>query len=175
MVSPQRIKELRNTRLHPSVSVKTELELHVRIIQFKIGIHTREALDKLLAENIRYDFDVDLVQFFPSEKYNFNSFELFGKIKSLDDFDDPPPRAIKLCRKVIDLLTLAEGKDISNIELIAAHNVISHFPYRFDKELRDKIRDNLGKRHIPNTKIINGRLKICDMGIHTECMKWLDS
>ena len=45
------------------------LQLHVRQIQFKVGIHTKEALDEYLTENVGYDFGVEKVAFIPSETH----------------------------------------------------------------------------------------------------------
>ena len=73
----KRIREMTEKRLFPTVLVRTELDLHTRIIQFKIGIHIREALDEFLRENVGYASESNMVVFIPNEKYNFSPYDVF--------------------------------------------------------------------------------------------------
>ena len=76
--SSERIRKMREKRLFPTLLVRTELDLHTRIIQFKIGIHTRETLDEFLREYVGYAPGPDMVVFVPSEKYDFSPYNVFG-------------------------------------------------------------------------------------------------
>ena len=78
-VSPQRMKKLTYVAMNISpIQVVTRFELHVRIIQFKVSIRTREALDEFLTENVRYDFNVDKVAIIQTEKYKLSGSDLFS-------------------------------------------------------------------------------------------------
>ena len=71
------IKKLSTTGMVvPTAPVVSKLELLVRLFQFKVGIHTQEILDEFLEENI--GFEEGHVAIFPSEKYKFNPYEIFG-------------------------------------------------------------------------------------------------
>ena len=53
------MRDRRDRRVNPTVwLVKTKLDLLIRIMQFKIGINTREALDKFLTECVTHCLDI---------------------------------------------------------------------------------------------------------------------
>ena len=67
-VPPQQMKKLTHRgTIIPSNEFIIFFELHVRQIQFKIGIRTREDLDKYLTENVGYYFRVEKVAFVLNE------------------------------------------------------------------------------------------------------------
>ena len=73
-VSSQQMKKLTQSIIPPNKFVSS-LELHVRQIQFKVGIHTREVLDDYLTKCIGYDFSVEKIVFIPNKKYKHTSSE----------------------------------------------------------------------------------------------------